>query len=62
MHILDYDEFNIYTTTSDVESYVESLIREGIAIKEEAYEKCLEYFGIELKHMIDAIFFEEQEG
>ena len=35
MHILDYDEFNIYTTPTDVENYIENLINEGIEIKEE---------------------------
>ena len=62
MHILDYDEFNIYTTSGDVESYIESLIKEGISLKEEAYERCLEYFGFELKGLIDTIFFDESEG
>jgi len=38
MHILDYDEFNIYTTPTDVENYIESLINEGIEIKEEIYK------------------------
>ncbi len=57
MHILDYDEFNIYTTPSDVENYIESLINEGIEIKEEIYNKCISYFGKDLKHIIDDIFF-----
>lgn len=57
MHILDYDEFNIYTTPSDVENYIESLINEGIEIKEEIYNKCISYFGTDLKHIIDDIFF-----
>jgi hypothetical protein len=57
MHILDYDEFNIYTTPSDVENYIESLINEGIEIKEEIYSKCISYFGVDLKHIIDEIFF-----
>jgi hypothetical protein len=56
MHILDYDEFNIYTTPSDVENYIESLINEGIEIKEEIYSKCISYFGVDLKHIIDEIF------
>ena len=61
MHILDYDEFNLYTTPTDVENYIERLISEGIEIKEEAYVKCISHFGIELKHIIDEIFlyFEE---
>jgi hypothetical protein len=61
MHILDYDEFNIYTTPNDVENYIEHLISEGIKIKEELYGKCISHFGIELKHIIDDLFlyFEE---
>lgn len=61
MHILDYDEFNIYTTPNDVENYIERLISEGIEIKEDAYGKCINHFGIELKHIIDDLFlyFEE---
>jgi hypothetical protein len=61
MHILDYDEFNIYTTPTDVENYIESLINEGIEIKEEIYSKCLSYFGVDLKHIIDDIFFYEED-
>lgn len=59
MHILDYDEFNIYTTPNDVENYIESLISEGIEIKEEIYNKCISYFGIDLKNIIDDIFHSE---
>jgi hypothetical protein len=61
MHILDYDEFNIYTTPTDVENYIESLINEGIEIKEEIYSKCLNYFGVDLKHIIDDIFFYDED-
>jgi hypothetical protein len=61
MHILDYDEFNIYTTPTDVENYIESLINEGIEIKEEIYSKCLSYFGVDLKHIIDDIFFYDED-
>jgi hypothetical protein len=59
MHILDYDEFNIYTTPNDVENYIESLINEGIEIKEEIYSHCINYFGIDLKNIIDDIFNSE---
>jgi hypothetical protein len=61
MHILDYDEFNIYTTPTDVENYIENLINEGIEIKEEIYSKCLSYFGVDLKHIIDDIFFYDED-
>lgn len=61
MYILDYDEFNIYTTPNDVENYIESLIKEGIEIKEEIYNKCISYFGKDLKNIIDDIFFYEEE-
>lgn len=61
MYILDYDEFNIYTTSSDVESYIESLIEQGISIKEEIYEKCIVHFGDELRHLVDEIFSPEDE-
>jgi hypothetical protein len=60
MHIiLDYDEFNIYTTPGDVESYIESLIEEGIHLKDEIYDRCLGYFGEDLKHLIDIVFRDE---
>jgi hypothetical protein len=58
MHILDYDEFNIYTTPNDIENYIESLINEGVEIKEEAYSRCISYFGEDLKHIIDIFFYE----
>lgn len=56
MNILHYDEFNIYTTPTDVENYIESLINEGIEIKEEVYNKCINYFGVDFKSVIDDIF------
>lgn len=56
MNILHYDEFNIYTTPTDVENYIESLINEGIDIKEEVYNKCINYFGLDFKGIIDDIF------
>jgi hypothetical protein len=59
MHIIDYDEFNIYTTPNDVENYIESLINEGIEIKEEIYNHCIDYFGIDFKSIIDDIFHSE---
>jgi hypothetical protein len=46
---------------NDVENYIESLISEGIEIKEEIYSKCLSYFGVDLKHIIDDIFFYEED-
>ena len=59
MHIIDYDEFNIYTNVGDIENYIESLIEEGIVIKDEVYEKCLSYFGNDLRNLIDSIFHTE---
>jgi hypothetical protein len=59
MHILDYDEFNIYTSEADVVSYVEQLIEEGIELKEDAYDKCLVHFGENLRSLIDSIFVAE---
>lgn len=61
MYILDYDEFNIYTTTGDVESYIESLIEKGIRIKDEIYESCVSHFGEDLKHLVDDVFSEADE-
>ncbi len=61
MYILDYDEFNIYTTTSDVESYIESLIDQGMRLKEEIYERCISYFGEEMKPLIDETFSSDED-
>jgi hypothetical protein len=60
MFILDYDEFNAYTTESDVVEYVESLISEGV--EEGLYERCLEYFGDGLKTIIDSLFSIEEDA
>lgn len=60
MHILDYDEFNIYTSIEDVENYLETLISEGIQTKDEAYDKCLSKFGQDFKELIEALFQEEE--
>jgi hypothetical protein len=56
MHVLDYDEFNIYTNELDVENYIQSLIEEGIVSENEMYEKCLTYFGKDLKGVINSLF------
>ena len=55
-HMIDYDEFNIYTNITDIENYIESLIEEGIVIKDDVYEKCISYFGHDLTNLIDSIF------
>lgn len=60
MHLLDYDEFNIYTSSCDIENYIESLIEEGIVIKDDIYEKCISYFGDDLRNLIDSIFDTEE--
>jgi hypothetical protein len=59
MHLLDYDEFNIYTTTEDVKNYITSLISEGIDLSEEIYTMCINHFGESVKYIIDDIFYYE---
>lgn len=59
MMLLDYDEFNIYTTIEDVEIYVESLINQGFEIQEEIYSKCLNHFGGDFRPIIDKFFTDE---
>jgi hypothetical protein len=56
MHVLDYDEFNIYTNEVDVESYVQILIEEGTVLESELYDKCLAHFGENLRGMLDTLF------
>lgn len=60
MVLLDYDEFNIYTNVDDLEIFVENLLTQGIELKEEVYNKCLEHFGGDFKDVID-IFFEYED-
>ena len=60
MHLLDYDEFNIYTSSCDIENYIENLIEEGTVIKDDIYEKCLSYFGDDLRNLIDSIFYSDE--
>ena len=55
MHVLDYDEFNIYTNELDVENYIQSLIEEGIE-PENLYDKCLSHFGLDLRGVINSLF------
>ena len=55
MHILDYDEFNIYTNEVDVENYVHMLIEEGTELENELYDKCLVHFGENLRGMLDTL-------
>ena len=55
--IPDYDEFNIYTSVDDIETYVHQLFSQGYELKEEIYTLCLKHFGKEFQDIID-IFFE----
>jgi hypothetical protein len=55
--IPDYDEFNIYTSVDDVETYVNQLLSQGYDLKEEIYTLCLKHFGKGFQDIID-IFFE----
>jgi hypothetical protein len=59
MDILHYDEFNIYTTKSDVQFYIENLLNQGIESTEEIYNNCINHFGNDLKNIIDELFSEE---
>lgn len=59
MHLLDYDEFNIYTTIEDVEEYVEKLINEGYEFSNEIHNLCIEKFGYNFKNIIDELFHED---
>lgn len=56
MHVLDYDEFNIYTNEVDVENYIRSMIEEGIELKDELFDKCLAHFGEDLRGIIESLF------
>lgn len=56
MHVLDYDEFNIYTNEADVQNYIQGLIEEGIQLKDELYKACLSHFGQDLRGIIDSLF------
>jgi len=60
MMLLDYDEFNIYTTMEDVENYVDSLMSQGFELKDEIYNMCLGHFGIDFKQLVDR-FFEDED-
>ena len=60
MHILDYDDFNIYTVTElDVKNFIDSLIIEGYEFSEEIYTMCIEHFGDSIKAILDDMFFYE---
>lgn len=59
MHILDYDDFNIYTTTEDVKEYVDSLINEGYELSEDIHKMCLSHFGDSIISILNEIFFNE---
>ena len=56
----DYDEFNIYTSVDDIETYVQQLLSQGYELKEEIYTLCLKHFGKEFQDIID-IFFEYED-
>lgn len=57
--ILDYDEFNIYTTKADVQNHIEKLLKSGIESAEEIYNECLNHFGNDIKNIIDELFSDE---
>jgi hypothetical protein len=57
--IIDYDEFNIYTTIEDVKNYIISLIQKGYDSREEIYNMCLEYFGQNYISIIEDLMNDE---
>ena len=59
MYLLDYDDFNIYTTSEDVKEYVNSLISEGFNLSNEIYTMCINHFGESIKSTLDDMFFYE---
>jgi hypothetical protein len=57
--ILDYDEFGIYSNREDIQSYIESLLVEGIEDESEIYGMCIEKFGEIYTDVINELFNEE---
>ncbi len=57
--IIDYDDFGIYSDSSDVEKYIESIIIEGIEDKDEIYSMCIERFGVGYTNIINELFNDE---
>jgi len=58
---MDYDDFGIYSNKEDIESYIESVFREGIEDKDEIYNMCIEKFGSVYVGIINELFEDEDE-
>jgi hypothetical protein len=54
-----YDEFGIYTTKEDINSYVALLIEQGVSSEEDVFTKCLEYFGNFYIDLIEKVLYGE---
>lgn len=58
MIIPDYDEFGMYTSTDDIDSFVRNLV-EGQGIEDDTaiFAKCVEQFGIEFSNIIEYVLY-----
>lgn len=54
-----YDEFGIYTTKEDIETYVENLVNLGETNDIVVYDKCILLFGDMFSDIINEVLYED---
>jgi len=54
-----YDEFGIYTTKEDIETYVENLVNLGETNDRVVYDKCILLFGEFFSDIINEVLYED---
>lgn len=57
MFVPQYDEFGIYTTIDEIESFVENLLLDGTYEIIEIYCKCIDIFGYKNCNIIKSLIY-----
>ena len=56
-----YDEFGIYTSREEIESFIENMIKNGQDDDKIIFNECVRYFGSDLVDMITNIMYEDED-
>jgi len=54
-----YDEFGIYTTREEIESFIESMLKNGETDDKIIFNECVKYFGSDYINTIESVMYEE---
>ena len=56
-----YDEFGIYTSREEIESFIENMIKNGEDDDKVIFNECIRYFGSDFVDIITNIMYEDED-